>query len=123
MDKRRQERVNSEIKKIVANALSNMRDPKITAMTSVMDVNVSSDLSYCDIYFSIMGTSAEKTQVMETLENAKGYFKQHIAKNITLRVVPELRVHQDTTMDHAARVNELLNTIKKEEDNANESID
>lgn len=111
MDKRRQERLNSEIKKVISVALREMRDPKISAMTTLTDVSITNDLSFCDLKFSVFGEEHEKHEIIKTLQEAEGYLKSHIAKNIRIRQVPELRIKLDESIEYANRINEILKDL------------
>lgn len=111
MDKRRQERLNSEIKKVISVALREMRDPKISSLTTLTDVSITNDLSYCDLKFSILGDEHEKNQIITTLQDASGYFRSHIAKNIRIRQVPEIRVKLDESIEYSNRINEILKDL------------
>lgn len=111
MNKRRQERLNSEIKKVISVALREMRDPKISAMTTLTDVSITNDFSFCDLKFSVYGDEFEKEQIIETLQDAEGYFKSHIAKNVRMRQIPELRIKLDESIEYANRINEILKDL------------
>ncbi len=125
MDKRRQERINAEIKKVIAEALRDMKDPNVSSLTSVTDVSVTSDLSFCDVKFSVLGNTKEKNKIIETLKNAEGYFKTKIAKSISIRQVPELRIALDDSIEYADHINSILKTlnIKHNDDNPLDEIE
>lgn len=111
MDKRRQERINAEIKKVVATALRDMKDPNVSSLTSVTEVNVTNDLSFCDVKFSVLGNQREKNKILETLKKAEGYFKTQIARSISIRQVPELKISLDNSMEYAEHINNILKTL------------
>jgi len=47
-------RINEEIKKDVSNTIQNkIKDPRLSAMVSVTDVEVTKDLSYAKVFVSI----------------------------------------------------------------------
>ena len=51
-----------EIKKVISSMLiSGIKDPRITSMVSVTDVEVTNDLSYAYVYVSILGGDEEST--------------------------------------------------------------
>ena len=45
---------------------------------------------------------------MEGLASARGFLRSHLAGALSLRSVPELHFHLDRGIEHAARINELL---------------
>lgn len=120
MDRKRIGRISQEIKKVVSHAVSfELNDPKIAQMTSIVDVKVSSDLSYADIYVTIMGTPWEKGQTLEGLENAAGFIKRQIAREVKIRQIPELRFKLDETIEHGMYMDRLIaETIAADRANA-----
>ncbi|MCI5675455.1 MAG: 30S ribosome-binding factor RbfA [Ezakiella sp.] len=111
MIKRRQERISAEIKKVLSVALFNMKDPAISAMTTITEVHVTNDLSFCDVLFSVMGDERQKEEVMNALKGASGYFKGYIAREMDLRQVPELRIKLDDRLEYQDRINSILNEL------------
>ena len=58
----RTKRIAEEIKKVISSMLiSGIKDPRITSMVSVTDVEVTNDLSYAYVYVSILGGNEEST--------------------------------------------------------------
>jgi ribosome-binding factor A len=49
------------------------------------------------------------------LQSAAGFLRSRAARALTTRTVPELHFELDRGIEHAARINELLNTIKRED--------
>lgn len=125
MDRRRQERLNAEIKRIIGSALTNMKDPNISSLTSVTEVNITSDMSFCDVKFSVMGNQKEKNKIIETLRNAEGYFKKEISDSLSIRQIPKLRISLDESIEYANHINSILKTldIKHNDDNAVEAFE
>lgn len=51
---------------------------------------------------------------MKALEHAKGYMRRRVSEEMSLRQVPELRLHLDTSLDNAIRIGELFREIDHE---------
>jgi ribosome-binding factor A len=82
------------------------------AMVSVTEVDISPNLAVAKVYVSIFPTS--KTKVVQGLLNAKALraaLAQRIKKQ--MRIVPELTIVTDTSLNYAARINELLGAEDK----------
>ena len=81
MREKRKNRVGQEIKKVLSYAISyKLKDPQVKELTSVSDVDVSRDLSYADIYVTVMGTEWEKKQTIEALTKARGFLKHELSQ-------------------------------------------
>jgi ribosome-binding factor A len=64
---------------------------------------------------SVPGEDGDKSRALEGLQSAAGFLRSRAAKSLTTRSVPELHFELDRGLEHAARINELLNTIRREE--------
>jgi len=111
----RQDRVATLIHQILARALtSGLKDPRIGFVT-VTEVTVTHDLSVATARVSIMGDDQEKAEALAGLEHAAGHLRSLVARAADLRVTPELRFVVDRGLDHARRIDEILNDIHQDD--------
>ena len=84
-------------------------------VVSVTDVEVSDDLSYAKIFFSVYGEHEKTTALrIEQLLNAKkGVVRHEIAQRMVMRQHPEIRFIYDETPARAARIEELLKQVRE----------
>lgn len=92
-----------------------LRDPRIGFIT-ITDVNVTPDLRYVRAYFSVLGDEKAKKSAVIGLTRAAGYIRQLVAKDIKLRFAPEIVFKFDETFEQQQRIGELLERIKREDD-------
>jgi ribosome-binding factor A len=112
---RRPEQMAETIRQVVTDALAReVRDPRVGFVT-VTGVLVSNDLSHASVKVSVPGEEAEKSRALEGLQSAAGFLRSRAARALTTRSVPELHFELDRGLEHAARISELLNTIRREE--------
>ncbi len=105
-------RINDEILREVANIIrSELKDPRISKLTSVTKVDTTNDLSFTKIYVSIMAEENEKNEVMEGLKNASGYIRRQLANRINLRNTPEVKFCIDDSLDYSTKINDLLKQV------------
>ena len=100
-----------------------LRDPRLSAMVSVTDVEVTQDLSFARVFVSIMGTPAESESAMQALAHAVGFVRRELGPRLGLREVPAMRFVHDESLERGARVEDLLKRIhegKPPEDEAPE---
>ena len=110
----RQARVSEAVHHTIAETLTTqIKDPRIRFVT-VTGVTVSPDLSHALVRISIMGTEEEKSEAMDGLEHAKGFVKSVLAKQLELRIVPDLQFVLDRGLEHARKIDELLEEVKKD---------
>lgn len=112
MTRIRPEKVAHLMRREVAEILQmKLRDPRVSAMVSVTDVEVTHDLSFAKVYVSIMGTPAECASTLEALAHAAGFVRHELGSRLGLREVPEVRFVHDESLDRGARVEELLKRL------------
>jgi ribosome-binding factor A len=64
---------------------------------------------------SVPGEDAERTRALEGLQSAAGFLRSRAARALSTRIVPELHFELDKGVAHAARINALLEEIRREE--------
>jgi len=108
----RPERVAESIKREMADVLANrMRDPRLSGMISVTDVEVTGDLSIARVYVSVLAEEAERDRAFEALSRSAGFVRHELAPRLGLREMPEIRFELDTSIERGARVEELLRRL------------
>ena len=112
---RRPEKVAGTIRQVIADALMReIRDPRVGFVT-VTGVQVTNDLSHARVFVTVPGDEAEKARALEGLQSAAGFLRSRAARALTTRTVPELHFELDKGLQHAARIEELLASIRREE--------
>ena len=79
------------------------------AMVTVSEVRISPDLSVAKVFVSIFPSDkgeAVRKIIAENIKSVRGELGQKVARQ--MRIVPELVFLQDTSLDYAAHIDELL---------------
>ncbi len=108
-----QEALRQEISRIIQ---TEIKDPRIGFLT-VTQVELTPDLRYAKVYFSVLGEDKDKSLALKGLNSAKGYIKGLIADRIKLRFMPEISFRIDNSLEHTRNISDILNKIKKEKKN------
>ncbi len=79
---------------------------------TVIEVKATADLGLAKVYVSIL-SSKDKQKSLQTIEFHNKEIRQELAQAIGKRIrkIPELNFYLDETMDHAARINRLLDNL------------
>ena len=110
MGKYRRNRINDAVKEEMAQILRDVKDPRIAgALVSITGAEVSPDLKFAKIYFSVLGD--DKDEVQRALKNASGFFRTELARRINLRVTPQLTFEYDGSMEYGANISSILKTL------------
>ena len=112
-----QEALRQEISRIVQNEI---KDPRLGFIT-ITKVELTKDLRYAKVHFSVLGEEKEKKLALKGLNSAKGYVKGLISDRIKLRYMPEIDFRIDETIEHTKKIYDLLDRLKKERRNAEDN--
>lgn len=91
-----------------------VKDPRVQSVVPT-DIEVSDDLSFARIFFTIMDEEVEKEEALAGLTSASGFIKKELSKKLRLRRFPELDFKFDTVLEKGYRIDELLREIKEED--------
>ncbi|WP_281558529.1 30S ribosome-binding factor RbfA [Thalassomonas sp. RHCl1] len=105
----RTDRVGQQIQKEVAIILQReVKDPRLS-MATVSAVEVSRDLAYAKVFVTFF--TNEKTEIDESvaiLNEAAGFIRSLLAKQLRARIMPQLRFVYDHSMAEGVRMTSLV---------------
>jgi ribosome-binding factor A len=108
----RHNRLAEEIKREVTSMLqTELNDPRICKLTSITDVEVSRDLRYAKLFFSVFGSDEEQSQTLVGLQSAGGFIRSELGKRIRLRFLPELTFCLDASIQRGIRLSGLIRQV------------
>lgn len=109
----RRNRIADLIRQSLSNSLyQKSNDPRFKKIT-VTDVEVSDDLHHANIFVSCLDL-AEMDNLLKTLSKAQGFFRHHLAQDLTLRFVPQLHFQRDSAIISGQKIDDLLKTLHNE---------
>jgi ribosome-binding factor A len=97
----------AEISDLIAR---DIKDPRIGFVTFTR-VEMSDDLRYAKVFASILGTEQEKVRTLQGLSSATGYIRRHLGRTLHLRYTPEITFLVDTSLEHGAKIAQLLRQL------------
>ena len=116
MEGKRSEKVADLIQKEISQMLvKSIKDPRIGFVT-ITKVSVSEDCRFAKVYFSVVGTLAERERSMKGLDSAKGFVRKELGHRIRLRYTPEILFQFDPSIEYAIHMGELIQTIQQEKE-------
>ena len=105
-------RINSEVLKELSRIISReIKDPRISPMTTVVAVEVAPDLKTCKAYISVLGSEEEQESPVEGLRSAHGYIKRELARSINLRNTPDIRFILDQSIEYGVNMSRKIDVI------------
>lgn len=109
---RRTERIDSLIRREISDLLRRqINDPRLASLISVTKVVTSADLKHAKVFVSAVGDNVDRKEILQGFSAASRFLRSELAGRLTLRYVPELSFHFDDSIEHAARVLELIDQV------------
>lgn len=108
------QRINGEVQKELSRIINmEIKDPRISAMTSVTEVIVTPDLKYCKAYISVLGDERAVQETLAGLQSANGFIRRELAKNVNLRNTPELTFVMDNSIEYGVEMSRKIDEVMK----------
>lgn len=121
MAKYRAGRINEEMKKEISNIIrSDIKDPRLSAMVSVTNVDVTKDLRYAKVFISVFGNEESKNATLTALKSSAGFIRREVGHRINLRYTPEIIIELDESIERGMHIDELIHSIREKENHDNE---
>ncbi len=110
----RKDRLSDQIKRETADILQNvLKDPNIGFVT-ITDAELTNDLRYAKIFYSVLGDDAEKQKSSKALSRSAGVIQSELARRLNIRKAPLISFHLDTSAEYGAKMEKLFKKIEEE---------
>lgn len=105
-------RINGEVQRELAEIIrSEIKDPRISGLTSVVSVQVAPDLKTCKAYISVLGDEHAAKETYEGLKSASGFVRSMLAKRLNLRNTPEITFIMDQSIEYGVRMSAKIDEV------------
>ncbi len=105
-------RVNGEVQRVLAEIIrGEIKDPRISPLTSVVAVEVAPDLKSCKAWISVLGGEEARKDTLAGLKSAEGFIRRQIAKTINLRNTPEITFVMDQSIEYGVNMSHKIDEI------------
>lgn len=114
-------RINGEVQRVLAEIIrGDIKDPRISPLTSVVAVEVAPDLKNCKAWISVLGGDEARKSTYEGLKSAEGYIRRQLAQTINLRNTPDIMFIMDQSIEYgvnmAHRIDEVVGAAADEDE-------
>lgn len=105
-------RTTEDIKRELTDILRHVKDPRVSdAFISIIRVEVTNDLSYCNVYISAMEGLERAKLALKGLKSASGFIRRELGNRLKLRHVPGLIFHATDSIEYSANISRILNSL------------
>ena len=107
---------NKRVTELIAREVSlclefEVNDTRLKNVT-IIRAEISKDLKFCKIFFSVMGSEKEIKKALSGFESSKNFIKKVVFSKVLLRVVPEIRFEYYDGLKQAYEINNIINNYK-----------
>ena len=107
-------RINGEVQKVLADIIrGQIKDPRISPVTSVVAVEVSPDLKNAKVWISTLGDEKAREDTLAGLKSAEGYIRNQLAKEINLRNTPQITFVMDLSIAYGVSMTRKIDEVTK----------
>lgn len=107
-------RVNEEVLRELSMIIhGEIKDPRISQMTSVVSVEVAPDLKTCKAYISVLGDEQSQKDTLAGLRSAEGYIRRTLAKNVNLRNTPKITFIIDQSIEYGVNMSHFIDQVNE----------
>lgn len=111
---RRTEQINSLLREEISSIISReLKDPRLSALVSITDVDTSPDLGRAIVYVSLLGEADAVDESFAALTSAASFIRRELQERISLRKVPSLTFRRDESIERGARLSRLIDEATK----------
>lgn len=108
-------RINGEVQKVLSEIIrSEIKDPRINPMTSVVMAEVAPDLKTCKAFISVLGDEESQKNTLAGLRSAVGYIRRQLAHELNLRNTPEITFIMDQSIAYGVSMSKLIDEVTKD---------
>ena len=102
-------RINAQVQQVLAETIrGEIKDPRIAPLTSVVAVEVAPDLKTCRAWISVLGDEKAQADTLEGLRSAVGFIRSRLAKEINLRITPEITFVMDQSIAYGVNMSHKI---------------
>jgi len=113
MHNTRLSRVGQKIQQEIALIIQQeLKDPGLGFIT-ITRIELSKDLRHARVFFSCLGTAAERARSQEALDRSAGYIYGLVKRRMRLKTIPEFTFVYDESIAGAITITDALDKLKE----------
>lgn len=114
MAKYRKNKIDGAFVEECAQIIREVKDPRVSGvMLTVMSADVSADLKFAKVYYSVFGECDDK-ELSKGLKSAAPFIRSQLAQRLNMRITPEITFIRDEGVKHGAEISAILKSIESD---------
>ena len=108
-------RVSEQMKRHLNEILKREVKDKKVGFITITGCEVTNDLSFCKVYYTVYGSDYSERDAAEALTRAKGFIRSELAKRMSLRKMPDLIFTIDESTKYGNKIDAMLAELNKKD--------
>ena len=108
-------RVNESVRQVLAEALPELKDPRIGLVT-ITGVETSPDLRQATVYVSVLGSLRKRNATLQGLEAAHGLLQGRLARELRMKRTPHVTFEYDPSVERGVRMTQLIDELVSDDE-------
>jgi ribosome-binding factor A len=105
----RSRRIGEQIQRELSEVIRlELKDPRVSGLVTITDVEVSQDQSHAKVFFTILGDAEKTDETAAGLKRAAGFLRTQLAQRMKLRTVPQLEFKYDASVERGLKLSRLI---------------
>src|SRR5213080_3505808 len=113
----RMRRVNESVRQVLAEALPELKDPRIGLVT-ITGVETSPDLRHATVYVSVLGSERKRKATLAGLAAAHGMLQGRLARELRMKRTPQVAFEYDPSVERGVRMTQLIDELAPDDGDA-----
>lgn len=110
-------RINAEVQKALSTIIRDeVKDPRVSILTSVTDAEVAPDLKTAKIYISTFDKKIPVEDTVAALNKAAGFIRHALSQAVNLRSTPELKFIADHSIEYGIEMSAKIDAVLKDKE-------
>ncbi len=115
MEFSRVDRLQSQLIKVISVIVADELKDSPPAMITFLRAEVSKDLKYAKVYYSVFGEQPKIDECLTFLKRHNGAIRRLVGQQMRMRYLPEITFHFDSSMENVFKISDILDKLKKDE--------
>jgi len=108
-------RINEEVQRELSSLLRELKDPRVSGLISITNVDVTPDLRFAKVFVSVLEADKAK-DTLKGLKSAGGFLRRELGARLNLRHTPQLDFVLDDSIAYGAHIFDILSKLDIPED-------
>ena len=118
---KRSDRLRSQILRDVQVMLEHECTARLQGLVTFTDVEISADLKYATIFYSVLGDDEAKQRASAHLTRIRKRVQSQLGALLRLKKTPEIKFEFDPSIERGMRIEQILNELSRKDEHNDEN--